>query len=155
MFLSKAFTFNTYTAFQTHDSLLCAAPVRESKQRGKHTFVWIYKRCLNVSTELIPLYSVASWRYQATTEILNPLWPAGPSPTHSLWSKRRRQVILWIDGHIRSICAEQLMSISRLNESHSQIDSTNLYTCSTQRNQFKSFFRLWALCILWELMLFV
>lgn len=39
MFLSKAFTFNTYTAFKTHDSLLCAAPVRESKQRGRHAFV--------------------------------------------------------------------------------------------------------------------
>lgn len=97
MFPSKAFTLNTYTAFQTHDSLLCAAPVEESKQRGKHAFVWIYKRCLNVSAKLIPLYCVGSWRYQATTSFqmhlaTNLLWPAWPSPTHSLCSKE----ISWV-----------------------------------------------------------
>lgn len=152
MFLSKAFTFNTYTAFQTHDSLLRAAPVEESKQRGKQAFVWIYNHCLNVSTKLIfcavlvPRDIKLQLRCltQLTKKLLRPAWP---SPTHCLWSKGRRQVILLLNGSIRSICAEQLMSVTQ----GWMYLFSNLYTCKRQRNQFKSFFQLQTVYRFWEL----
>lgn len=86
IFPSKACT-------STHDSLLFAAPVEESKQRGNHAFVWIYKQCLSVSTELILCtVSFGSWGYQATTEMVNAcnfFWPDWTfAPPHSVWAQR-------------------------------------------------------------------
>lgn len=152
MFLSKAFTFNTYTAFQTHDSLLCAAPAEESKQRGKQAFVWIYKCCLNASTELIPLVCGdirlnLRCRMQFTENLL---WPAWPSPTHCLWSEKTGYSMAWEQYNIY-ICAEQLMSVSQGWMYHIL---KLVYLQQTKKNQSKSFFRLWAVCRLWELELF-
>lgn len=111
---------------------------KKANRKGKHAFVWIYKCCLNVSAELVSLYTVGSSRYHATTEMLN---TALTSPPHSLQSKGRRQVILWMDDGIKiHLCKAINVSISEGRNHIFQIDSTNLCTRGRQRNQFKSVF---------------
>lgn len=66
------------------------------------------------------------------------LWPP---PPHSLQSKGRRQVILWMDDGIKiHLCKAINVSISEGRNHIFQIDSTNLCTRGRQRNQFKSVF---------------
>lgn len=122
MFLSKACT-------STHDSLLFAAPVEESKQRGNHAFVWIYKQCLSVSTELILLHcffwflGISSHNWDGECVQLLLTWLNLRTPTLSLSSKRSAKwngVWGWLGAVIlrlyqpQAFTARQLTSISNL-----------------------------------------
>lgn len=63
--------------------VVCCSSQRRQTER-------IYKYCLNVSTQLISLYCVCSWRYSAITKKLNTtllVWPAWTAYPHIVkWS---------------------------------------------------------------------
>lgn len=105
MSFSKAFTFNTYAAFKAHDSLLCAAPVRESKQREKRAFVGVYKFSFNASDWFL---DVSCYNHDALHGLLGTYWRGLNLLPHVV--SNGGGLILRIDVSIRCISEEHLMS---------------------------------------------
>lgn len=145
VFLSKALTHAQ--PFQRHDSLLCAAPVEGKANREGSVHLYEFTNavltwcqpssslCTSAGFPRAAAGTGSSALLKSNFDLPRPPPFCVAGLCDGMGGGRLRSGII---GSVASSSAEQLMRISRLNESLAQIDNANLYTCSRQRNQFES-----------------